>query len=217
MDGVTPEIELCVAGVRAAHQALTHSIASLTDDRARSASLLPDWTVGHVLTHVARNADSFTRMFEGAIAGSPVEQYDGGRGARSAAIEAGATRSATELIGDVVASCRRVEETYQRMTADAWASHGFNADGTQWPCAAMPFHRWREVELHHADLGLGYSAADWPDLYVERELSISLDVLPERLNPAGSRAMLAWLVGRAGNLDGAELAPWQSRPDHYYR
>jgi hypothetical protein len=32
------------------------------------------------------------------------------------------------------------------------------------------FVRWREVCVHHADLGLGYTWADWDDEYVRLEL-----------------------------------------------
>ena len=53
-------------------------IAGLTDDDARRASRLPDWTVGHVLAHVARNADSHVRRAEAATRGEVVEQYPGG-------------------------------------------------------------------------------------------------------------------------------------------
>jgi maleylpyruvate isomerase len=81
----------------------------------------------------------------------------------------------------------------------------------------MPLHRWREVEIHHVDLGLGYDAADWPDGYVDRELAISLRLMPERLGAADQRRVLAWLLGRADQPAEVELAPWQNRPDHYLR
>ncbi|MET0910545.1 MAG: maleylpyruvate isomerase N-terminal domain-containing protein, partial [Ilumatobacteraceae bacterium] len=41
-------------------------------------SLLPGWTRGHVLTHIARNADSFVRLLEAAGRGEVVTQYAGG-------------------------------------------------------------------------------------------------------------------------------------------
>lgn len=84
--------------------------------------------------------------------------------------------------------------------------------------ADLPFRRWREVELHHVDLGRGYSSGDWPEAYVDIELGRSLPDLPRRL-PAGveggdwervaggRRALLAWLVGRGGGPDLPELAP----------
>jgi len=42
------------------------AIAGLSDADVRRPSALPDWTVGHVLTHVARNADSHVRRTRAA-------------------------------------------------------------------------------------------------------------------------------------------------------
>ena len=44
-------------GVVAAHAALGQALDVLTDEQVRSPFLLPGWSVGHVLTHLARNAD----------------------------------------------------------------------------------------------------------------------------------------------------------------
>ncbi len=46
----------------------------------RGPSLLPEWSDGHVLTHLARNADSVVRRMEGAARGELVDQYPGGLG-----------------------------------------------------------------------------------------------------------------------------------------
>ncbi|MFM8776484.1 MAG: maleylpyruvate isomerase N-terminal domain-containing protein, partial [Actinomycetota bacterium] len=47
-----------VSGCAEAHQRLLTALGSLTDDQCREDSLLPNWSRGHVLTHLARNADS---------------------------------------------------------------------------------------------------------------------------------------------------------------
>jgi maleylpyruvate isomerase len=60
--------------------------------------------------------------------------------------------------------------------------------------AELPFRRWREVEVHHVDLDLGYGPADWPDAYVEEELARTV----AGLDGGDRRRLLAWLVGRAG-------------------
>lgn len=211
------EILEVVAAARGAHEQLIRSIGSLTDAQARSASLLPGWTVGHVLTHIARNGDSHVRMLRAAAVGEVVTQYEGGREQRSADIEAGAARPVAELVEDVTVSARALDQVWADLPERAWSGHGLNAEGEIWPCAGMPLHRWREVELHHVDLGLGYTAADWPDGYVDRELAISLRLLPERLGAGGQRQLLAWLVGRAAGPGELTLAPWQARPDHYLR
>jgi maleylpyruvate isomerase len=217
MDDHIAQRNEAVAGALAAQQRLVEDIARLTDEQARSASLLPDWSVGHVLTHIARNGDSFVRMMSAAIDGQAVTQYDGGIEARAAGIAAGADRLAAELVADVSASAAAVAEVWSRMTDDAWALHGLNAAGDEWPCEAMPFHRWREVAIHHVDLGLGYTAADWPDDYVVRELAISLRLLPERLDPDDQRRALSWLLGRGALPADLSPAPWKSRSNYYLR
>ena len=51
----SPDLERDLAGARSAHARLLVTIASLTDSQARQPSLLPDWSVGHVLTHIAQD------------------------------------------------------------------------------------------------------------------------------------------------------------------
>ncbi|MEP6892695.1 MAG: maleylpyruvate isomerase N-terminal domain-containing protein, partial [Gaiellaceae bacterium] len=65
-----------VVACAAAHRAVIADIAALTEDQARQPSLLPGWTIGHVLTHLARNADGFSRIVEGAERGEAVAMYD---------------------------------------------------------------------------------------------------------------------------------------------
>lgn len=49
---------------RAAQARLMGRVRSLAAERARQPSRLPGWSVGHVLTHLARNADAHTRRLE---------------------------------------------------------------------------------------------------------------------------------------------------------
>jgi maleylpyruvate isomerase len=206
-----------IAGALAAQRRLSEDIAGLTDEQARSASLLPDWSVGHVLTHIARNGDSYVRMMSAALEGRAVTQYEGGREQRAADIEAGAARPAADLVADVTATSGAVADVWSRMTPEAWAGHGLKPEGDVWECEAMPFHRWREVIVHHVDLGLGFTAADWPEDYVERELAVSLRSLPERLDARDRQRMLSWLLGRSDQPSDLAPSPWQFRADHYLR
>ena len=222
--------------VKRSHRRLSHTLSGLTDADARRPSLLPGWTVAHVLSHLARNADSHVRLLEAAARGEVADQYAGGNAQRAHDIEVGAGRAAADLVDDVVTSALRLEEVWEATTEEVWRSgHGRVVSGI-WPVAELPFRRWREVELHHVDLGLGYGVCDWPDSYVDMELARSLSGLPSRLAegvavdlratdsgerwvvPAGSvratpvagdrQVLLAWLVGR-GEGDGFPiLAPW---------
>jgi maleylpyruvate isomerase len=122
-------------------------LQELTDDEARRPSLLPEWTVGHVLTHLARNADGNVRMLEAANRGEAVAQYEGGMESRAADIEAGAHRPAAELVADVRATIYRLEQQWAAMTDRGWDGDGLSIVGRV-PVSEVPWRRWREVEVH---------------------------------------------------------------------
>jgi maleylpyruvate isomerase len=210
-----PDVDESITGCAQAHRSLRETLGQLDDEVARRPSRLPDWTVGHVLTHIARNADSHVRILEGALAGEHLEQYEGGFSQRAADIEAGAGRSAGELVDDVITSFVRLEGTFERMTPEAWDGWGLSR-GQPWPCRDVPFFRWREVEVHHVDLGLGYDVVDWPEAYVAAELAVAVSALPLRIaDPATRATMLGWLLGRHDQPGSIELQPWQARVENY--
>jgi maleylpyruvate isomerase len=192
---------------RDASARLLATLDGLDDATARRPSRLPEWTIGHVVTHLARNADSHVRMLEGAIAGRVADQYEGGLQGRAAAIAAGAEMPAAELVADLNRAIDDLDVTWRRVPPEVWATgQGRMGNGELCPCAEMPARRWREVEIHRVDLGLGVEPADWPDTYVELELPKALAELPDRLSPADRATLLAWLVGRVEAPP--TLPPW---------
>ncbi len=182
-----------VAEIRASQGRLQMAIADLDDVAVRAPSQLPEWTVGHVLTHIARNADSVVRRLDGAVRGDSVTQYAGGVDGRAAEINGGANRSAIELIADVRDSGARLLETLDSVPDDVWDGSVLDLNGRAMPTTMMAFIRWREVEVHHVDLGLGYTIGDWPVSLVQRWLPLLVDDLTDR---AEDRALMAWLIGR---------------------
>jgi maleylpyruvate isomerase len=204
------------APVQISHARLRETLHGLTDVGARRPSLLPGWTVGHVLTHLARNADSHVRMLEGARRGDVADQYPGGNEQRAADIEAGAGRPAAELVADVVGTARRLEKAWADTPDEVRRTGQGRVVSGLWPLAELPLRRWREVEIHHVDLGLAYGIEDWPDAYVDAELALALPALDARL-PAGAtvdvgaldrRRLLAWIVGRSRDPSLPVLTPW---------
>jgi len=195
-----PERE--IAGTAAAHAKLHDAVAGLSDDDMRSDCRLPDWTVGHLLTHLARNADSVTRRLQGAQERRLVPQYVGGRLGRAGEIEAGAGRSAAEIVADLRAADRAVDEMFADTDPAVWERPVLKGGDVEVPAADLAFARWREVEVHLVDLGRGYSSSDWPDGLVQRWLPSLLDELAGR---ADGRTVMAWLLGRG---DPPVLGPW---------
>jgi maleylpyruvate isomerase len=150
-----------------------------TDAWARQPSLLPGWTRGHVLTHLARNADAVARTLAGTARGEKVPMYDG-ESARHADIESGAGRDPAELVRDVRDSARRLEETWSLLTDTDWLGEAVTRTGPL-PALRMVGTRWREVEIHRVDLADGYGPGDWPASFVAPLLPSLLD--PDRIGP----------------------------------
>lgn len=211
MDGLERDVQ----GAVAAHARLVADLATLTDEQAAQPSLLPGWSVAHVLTHIARNADSHVPMLEAANRGEVVAQYPGGVDQRNADIEAGAGRPAAALVADVVAANARLEAAWTAMTPNGWGVQGLSSFG---PVAIddLPFRRWRETVVHQADLGLSYTWRDWPADYVRLELArmtmlwasrkpMGLTTLPAAAMVLTDHERTAWLTGRT-SVEGLDAA-----------
>ncbi len=194
-----------VAGAADAHQRLLTHLDERDPVASSRPSRLPGWTVGHVLTHLARNADGFVRMLEGADRGEIVDQYEGGAEGRERDIEEGSTRSWDELVDDVRRSIWTLEQAWA--TRMSWEGSGRSTAGDLIPVVDLPFRRWRETEVHHVDLGLEYTTEDWPGDYVREELlrmgtlwdarrPMGMTGLPPAALKAPPHERLAWLLGR---------------------
>ncbi|MEO6712396.1 MAG: DinB family protein [Mycobacteriales bacterium] len=191
-----------IAGILAGQAALERTLAKLSPDDLARPSLLPDWTLAHVLAHVARNADSVVRRLQGAIDDQVVEQYVGGKEGRAAEIAESARQSFAELIAHVRSSSAEVERLCATVPDDAWERLSIASGGEKRAARTVVYSRWKEVEIHHVDLGLDYTPADWPDALVQRMVPELLEGLPGR---ADNTALLAWMIGRGG---APELESW---------
>jgi maleylpyruvate isomerase len=193
-----------LAAIEAASAQLLATVEGIDDEAMRSASELPGWDRAMVVTHLARNADGSVGIFEGARVGRVVHQYPHGRDGRARDIEAGRGGSARDRAADVRSACGRWAEVSAAMTEADWEREGaaFGAEGEErrFPVWHMLLARRREVEVHHADLGLAYGPDDWPRGFVAGELEFVSGDLGRRL-PAG---MVLRLVASDG------LGEWQA-------
>lgn len=211
------QLDRDVAGAADSHQRLLATLdAALADGclDVSGPSRLPGWTVGHVLTHVARNADSMTRVLRGGAGGAPVDRYVGGAAGRDAEIAAGYARPAGEQVDDVRRTIWRLEQTWSDPAV--WAGRSREPSGFELAAVDLPGLRRREVEVHGVDLGIGVEPTDWPEEFVRLELRVmemrwnarrpmGMTGLPPAALAAPPAERLAWLYGRA-ELPGTEPA-----------
>jgi maleylpyruvate isomerase len=163
---------------------------------ARQPSLLPGWTRGHVLTHLARNADAVARTLTASARDELVPLYDG-EAERARDIAAGAGRDPAELVEDVAASAARLDEAWSRLTPADWQGRAMGRTGPL-PALRLVGTRWREVEIHRVDLADGYGPGDWPASFVAPLLPSLLD--PDRITPR----LPAGLVVEVVNTDSGQ-------------
>src|SRR3954454_12113758 len=149
-----------------ATERLLRTAESLEQGTIAQPSMLPGWTVGHVLTHVARNADAYTNLLTWARTGVETPAYATPT-ARAEGIEAGFGRPLAEQIADLREAHERFADAAAAMPAEAWAVH---LPPTGASAAAVPWARLREVEVHHVDLGRGYTPENWSDAFALRLL-----------------------------------------------
>ncbi len=189
-----------VAGCVAAQAGLDTALVGLDDAAARRPSLLAGWSVGHVLTHIARNADSVVWRLEGAGRGELRDQYPGGLEQRKADIEAGAARPAAELVVDVRRTSAAVAGVMAGLPTEAWDAPSRTSRGVVESSRDAILSRWREVVVHHGDLGL--APVPLPPELVAAWLPRELARLAERTDPG---RLLSWIIGRG---DPPVLAAW---------
>ena len=153
-----------------ATQRLLDDARTIPEADLRAPSLLPGWTRAHVLAHVARNADAMRNLLIGARSGQARAAYASAQ-AREADIERGAAMSAGDLTADLADSAMALRTIVKQLPDQAWQVRVRILDSAPFPAAGLLTRRLVEVELHHCDLGAGYSPADWPAAFATMELS----------------------------------------------
>jgi maleylpyruvate isomerase len=156
----TTQLETLRGLVRTATQRLLGDTILVTDDQWRAPSRLPDWTRGHVATHLARHADAIVRLARWARTGERHDMYPSPEH-RVNEIEAGAGRSGLDLQIDLDTSAGRLSSAFDELdAADTWDGVVEMRGGLQVPARLLPLPRLLEVVIHHVDLDIGYEITD---------------------------------------------------------
>ncbi|HWD06678.1 MAG TPA: maleylpyruvate isomerase family mycothiol-dependent enzyme [Amycolatopsis sp.] len=200
-------------------------VGSLDDAAMRAPSALPGWSRGHLLTHVARNADGVGNLLTWASTGVETPMYGPGT-ARDDAIDAGARRPAAEIVADVVASGARLLDLAESLPEHTWTAPIRHRFGQPMSGADALALRLTETTIHLADLDHGHDfpsatalLGDHLDLVVTTMIRLHRGDLPairitdgthtwtmadgsDAVVSGSPAALLAWLSGRA---DGSAL------------
>jgi maleylpyruvate isomerase len=224
----TTQLEPLRGLVRTATQRLLGDTILVTDEQWRAPSRLPDWTRGHVATHVARHGDALIRLTQWARTGERQDMYPSSEH-RASEIEAGSGRSGLDLQIDLDNSAGRLDAAFEELDgANAWDVVVEMRGGLNVPARLLPLARLLEVVIHHVDLDIGYEITDidpptaewllewcafrlghrddWPKLQLTSDTGFMTTVgsAGEPVAVSGSSAhLLGWLMGRT---DASSLA-----------
>ncbi|MGV9266792.1 maleylpyruvate isomerase family mycothiol-dependent enzyme [Kitasatospora sp. NPDC003701] len=147
---------------------LLHTVTTLDEKSVAGPSALPGWTRGHVLAHLARNADSLVNLLNGARTGTDIPQYSSEE-ARDQGIEDGAGRPPAVQLDDLTESDRSFAAAAALLPDEAWTAEVRHRTGYVFPAVDIPWKRLMEVEYHHVDLAAGYTPAHWPEAFAVAE------------------------------------------------
>ncbi|WP_461031554.1 maleylpyruvate isomerase family mycothiol-dependent enzyme [Streptomyces mayteni] len=185
-----------LAGLQDATERLVADVATLDDAAVAQPSRLPGWTRGHVLAHLARNADALVNVLHGRPMYLSAE-------ARNADIERDAPRPLAVHVADVRDSADRLATAAAGLTDDDWRATVTLRDGMRDVASVIPLRRWAEIELHGIDLDAGHTIASLPSAFLDRapgylagRLADHPAVPPLELRAEDGRT---WRTGRTGD------------------
>ncbi|MFE4641750.1 maleylpyruvate isomerase family mycothiol-dependent enzyme, partial [Streptomyces sp. NPDC056730] len=148
-----------LAAVREATDRLLSAVARLDNAALAAPSRLPGWSRGHVLAHLARNADALVNVLEGRPMYRDAETRDADIG-----------RDASRPLDVQLTDVRNTADGFQHSAAAPadWTRVVTMRNGVTDVAARLPFRRLIEIELHHVDLGIGHELEDLSEEFTER-------------------------------------------------
>jgi maleylpyruvate isomerase len=153
-----PQIDETLLATTRYLQALTE----LDDQAARGPSGLPGWTRAHVVAHLSRNADAFTRVVRQASAGEAAHMYASVEDRDAEIEDTVRTHDLAALVEDAITSSARLTEAFWTCTADPATPWSRVPGGEVFALSTLGGRRRTEVEIHHCDLDRGYLPGEWP-------------------------------------------------------
>jgi len=152
-----------VSLLESATRRLVRTVDAMADFQFREPSLLPGWTRGHVVAHLVLNAEGLAGALEGVREHRAVPMY-ASQEARDSDIEELSGADPAVLRDRLLASTTAIHDGVEELPEELYGERIERTPGSDRTFSAgrVGEMRLREVEIHHADLDLAYSWADWP-------------------------------------------------------
>lgn len=192
-----------LAQVADAEALVAKFVSGLSADEVAAESLLPDWSRGHVLSHLANNARGLSNLIDWALTGVQKDMYVSVE-QRGLDIENDSKRPGKEIVADFLEQSKIFAEKLDRLIAGPLLSEEVVlGNGSHVHPHEILTLRERELLVHLVDLGLDYKANDWNlDWSIKTLKSVSAGKRKERVN---FRLLIAgdhtWTMDQNGMTD----------------
>lgn len=149
--------------LESATRRLVRTVDAMADFQFAEPSLLPGWSRGHVVAHLVLNAEGLAGALEGVREHRAVPMY-ASQDARDRDIDELSGADPVVLRDRLLASTTAIHEAVEELPEDLYAARIERTPGSDrtFTAGRVGEMRLREVEIHHADLDLAYTWADWP-------------------------------------------------------
>ncbi|WP_129664878.1 maleylpyruvate isomerase N-terminal domain-containing protein [Phytoactinopolyspora endophytica] len=172
---------------------------------------LDGWSRGHLLAHIAFNAEALQRLVRWARTGVETPMY-ASKEARDAEIEEGAKRPLGELVAYVHSSAADLAKALDAMPDAAWDATVRTAQGRAVPAREIIWMRTREVWIHAFDLDPeNVSYRQFPDDLLDALVSDVVAMFGRRGEATGL-TVEATGTGRTWTVDGVDAGNARTDP-----
>ena len=229
--------ERSLAWLRDGTDRLLALVGGLSDDEFAAPSLLPSWSRGTLVAHLALNAGALGNLVAWARTGVESPMYTSGE-QRAADIARLGAAPAPQIRAEFLAGAARLDADLTALPEACWAAPVRTARGRPIPASEIPWMRNREVWVHAVDLDAGVGFDGFPPDVLAALLDDAAALMsgrPEAVpvaarTPDGARTwafgpdpttmvtgelpdLCAWALGRAGAPKARVDGGWPALPE----
>jgi maleylpyruvate isomerase len=233
---VTGVPEASLSWLRDGTARLLAVVEGLSDDEFAHPSLLPSWTRGTLVAHLALNAGALGNLVAWARTGVESPMYTSAE-QRAEDIAHLAAEPAERIRAEFVAGVERLDADLAALPEACWAAPVRTARGRPIPASEIPWMRNREVWVHAVDLDTGVGFDEYPPDLLAALLDDAVSMMFKRPDatpvaartPDGARTwtfgpdpatvvtadlpdLCAWVLGRPGAARARVDPAWPALP-----
>jgi maleylpyruvate isomerase len=161
------ELRVLLDEIDASTDRLLGTVAELDIGQLESPSLLPGWSRRTVAAHLSYVAGAYQRMTRDGLAGVSATTYPGGVAERDRSLHGFDQLPPAEVFELLRGASASLRAMWRDLADDQWAVTLHEDRIGPLALGRLAALRLTELEVHHVDLGSGYTVDCWPSTFVE--------------------------------------------------